>query len=266
MTAPTRMLGMVDDTQYGTIVNDVYEHIPDLWYPTSVQVFSEMRRDSRLAAIIDGYGLQLRRAQWQLDGSGCRPEVTQLVADCLGLNVVGVDRPSGARRRGVSWNDHLRSALLSEVFGHYVFEMQAEIGADGRARLTALAERIPATISAIHADPKTGALLGIDQQLTTRQRSPQIPADRLVFYSRNREGASWQGTSLIRPAYAPWLLKREMMRVAAISNRRWGAGVPVAEAAPGTNPTQAQLQAAQQMMSAARAGDQAGVAAPPGSR
>ncbi|MEU7978237.1 hypothetical protein AB0B63_06865 [Micromonospora sp. NPDC049081] len=175
-----------------------------------------------------------------------------------------MDRAGGARRRGVSWNDHLRSALLSQVFGHYAFEMEAEVGTDGRARLTTLAERIPATIAAIHADPKTGALLGIDQQLTTRQRSPQIPADRLVFYSRDREGASWQGTSLIRAAYAPWLLKREMIRVAAISNRRWGAGVPVAEAAPGTNPTQAQLQAAQQMMSQARAGDQAGVAAPPG--
>jgi len=264
MSAPTRMLGRVDDRQYGTLVTDVYEHIPDLWYPQSVQVFGEMRRDPRLAAIVDGYTLQLRRAQWQLNGAGCRPEVTQFVADCLGLNVVGQDTPSGARRRGVSWSDHLRSALLMLVFGHYGFELSASMAADGRARLDVLAERMPATISAIHADPGSGALLGVDQQLTTRTRAPQIPADRLAWYVRNREGASWQGVSLLRPAYAPWLLKREMMRVAAISNRRWGAGVPVAEALPGTNPTGEQLAAAQQMMSAARAGDMAGVATPPG--
>lgn len=266
MTAPTRLVGSVNDYQYGTIVADVYEYIPDLLYPLSVRVYAEMRRDSRLTAILDGYALQLRRAQWQLDGAGCRPEVTQFVADCLGLNVVGEDKASGARRRGVSWNEHLRAALLSQVWGHYGFEMEATIDGDGRARLTTLAERIPATITAIHADPKTGALLGVDQQLTARQRSPQITADRLVFYSRNREGNGWQGTSLIRAAYAPWLLKREMMRVAAISNRRWGAGVPVAQALPGTNPTAGQMQEAQRLASSARAGDQAGASMPPGFR
>ncbi|MFC0504238.1 phage portal protein family protein [Micromonospora costi] len=264
MNAPTSLIGMVDDNQYGTIVTDVYEHIPDLLYPASVPIYAQMRRDPRLAAVVDGYGLQIRRAQWQLDGAGCRPEVTQFVADCLGLNVVGEDKATGARRRGVSWNDHLRSALLSQVWGHYAFELEAEIVDGRRARLTTLAERIPATIMAIHADPRTGALLGIDQQITSRQPSPQIPADRLVFYSRNREGSGWQGTSLLRPAYAPWLLKREMLRVNAISNRRWGAGVPVAEANPGTNPSPAQMAEAQRMVSAARAGDQAGASVPPG--
>lgn len=254
---------MVDDRQYGTLVNDVYETVPDLVYPGSVEVYAQMRRDPQLAGALGGYTLQLRRAQWQLDGTGCRPEVTGFVADCLGLNVAGNDSPSAFRRQGVSWSDHLRSALLCLVWGHYGFEIAADI-VDGRARLTTLAERIPGTIAEIHADPRTGALLGIDQLVMRGDRSPQIPADRLVWYAHEREGASWQGTSLLRPAYAAWLIKREMMRVNAISNRRWGAGVPVAEALPGTNPTLGQMQEAQQMMSAARAGDQAGMAVPPG--
>lgn len=265
MTAPTRLLGVVDDGQYGTLVHDVYEHIPDLRYPESVAVYAQMRRDPQLAGVLGGYTLQLRRAQWQVDGAGCRPEVVRLVADCLGLPVAGDDIPSAFRRRGVSWSEHLRSALLCLVFGHYGFELAAEI-VDGLARLAVLAERIPGTISDIHADPKTGALLGVDQLIATgnRLRSPQIPADRLVWYCHDREGASWQGTSLLRAAYAPWLVKREMLRVNAISNRRWGAGVPVAEALPGTNPSPAQMAEAQRMMSAARAGDQAGLAVPPG--
>lgn len=262
-TPPTRLLGTVDDRQYGTVVDDVYEWIPDLLYPQSVVIYSQMRRDPRLASIIDGYSLQLRRAQWQLDGTGCRPEVTQMVADCLGLNVVGQDAPSGMRRRAVSWNDHLRSALLCLVWGHYAFELAAEL-VDGRAWLSVLADRIPATITAIHADPKTGELLGVDQLLPSVGRSPQIPADRLVYYCRNREGAAWQGVSLLRPAYSSWLIKREMVRVAGIAHRRWSAGVPVAEALPGTNPTPAQMRSAQEMMSAARAGDQAGMSVPPG--
>lgn len=254
---------MVDDRQYGTVVTDVYEHIPDLLYPNSVEIYGQMRRDPQLTAVIDGYTLQLRRAQWQLDGAGCRPEVVQLVADCLGLPIAGGDTPTAFRRRGVSWNEHLRAALLHLVWGHYGFEMAAEI-VDGQARLSTLAERIPATIAAIHADPKTGDLLGVDQSIVRGGTSPQIGADRLVWYCRSREGAAWQGNSLLRAAYSPWLIKREMMRVNAISNRRWGAGVPVAEALPGTNPTAAQMAEAQRMASAARAGDQAGAAVPPG--
>jgi hypothetical protein len=263
LVAPTRLLGMVDDRQYGTLVTDVYEHIPDLYYPNSVEIYAQMRRDAQLAGAVGGYTLQLRRSQWQLDGTGCRPEVTRLVADGLGLNVVGEDQAGAARRRGVSWNEHLRAALLSLVWGHYGFELEAEV-VDGVARLATLAERIPGTISAIHADPKTGALLGVDQLLTTRERSPQIPASRLAWYCHEREGSGWQGVSLLRAAYAPWLIKREMMRVNAISNRRWGAGVPVAEALPGTNPTGAQIAEAQRLASAARAGDQAGAALPAG--
>ncbi|MEV5819287.1 hypothetical protein AB0L22_08940 [Micromonospora haikouensis] len=254
---------MVDDRQYGTLVNDVYEHIPDLVYPGSVEVYAQMRRDPQLAGVLGGYTLQLRRAQWQLDGAGCRPEVTRFVADCLGMPIAGDDRPSAFRRQGVSWSEHLRSALLCLVWGHYGFELAAEV-AGGRARLSVLAERIPGTIAEIHADPRTGALLGIDQLVMRGDQSPQIPADRLVWYCHDREGASWQGTSLLRPAYAPWLIKREMMRVNAISNRRWGAGIPVAEALPGTNPSPEQMAAAQRMVSAARAGDQAGAATPPG--
>ncbi|MFG1846761.1 phage portal protein family protein [Micromonospora carbonacea] len=254
---------MVDDRQYGTLVNDVYETVPDLVYPASVEMYAQMRRDPQLSGAYGGYTLQLRRAQWQLDGTGCRPEVTGFVADCMGLNVAGDDSPSAFRRQGLSWSEHLRSALLCLVWGHYGFEVAAEI-VDGRARLAALAERIPGTIAEIHADPKTGALLGIDQLVMRGDQSPQIPASRLVWYCHDREGASWQGTSLLRPAFAAWLIKREMLRVNAISNRRWGAGVPVAEALPGTVPSFAQMQEAQQMMSAARAGDQAGLVTPPG--
>ena len=57
-----------------------------------------------------------------------------------------------------------------------------------------------------------------------------------------------------------------MWRVLAISGRRFGTGLLNMEALPGTNPTQGQIDAAAKMASAARAGDQAGMASPPGFR
>lgn len=268
MTAPTTPRGYVDpyaldNSAYRSLYADILEHVPDLVFPGSMYVYARMRRDPKLAAILNGWMLQLRRAQWQLDPAGCRPDVVQLCADATGLQVAGDDSVSAARLRGVSWNDHLAAALRCLPFGFSAFEMQAEI-LDGKARLVGLWERPPWTISRLHTDAKTGLLQGATQDVLWKGDSPQMPADRLVWYAHEREGSNWAGTSLLRSCYASWLIKEEMRRTHAIANRRWGAGVPVMEALPGTTPTSAQMTEAMQMAAAARAGDQAGAATPPG--
>lgn len=264
MPAPTRALGSTDPYAYSnSLPYDVLEHIPDLQPGfLAVQTYAQMRRDSRLAAVLAGYSLQIRRASWQVEPGGCRPEVVQQVADDMGLPVAGKDKPGAARTRGVSWNDHLRLSLLCLPFGHMCFELLAEV-VDGRARLTALAERMPFTLEQVHSDPETGALLGVTQDKMRSGGAPQIPADRLAYYTHNRE-ASWAGTSLLRPSFAPWYLKRELMAVHATSARRFGMGVPTVEWAMGSNPTPQQISQAQQLASAARVGETAGAALPPG--
>ncbi len=69
----------------------------DLIWPNSVRAYASMRRESHVAAILAGWTLQLRRAQWQIDGTGCRPEVVQMVADDLGVPIKGEDRPQAVR-------------------------------------------------------------------------------------------------------------------------------------------------------------------------
>jgi len=261
---PTRPHGTATTDQFGsTVFYDVLESIPELQpgYLATLE-YSRMRRDPNLAAILAGYTLQLRRAQWQVDGRGCRPEVVKAVAEDLGLNVAGSDEAGAARTRGVSWSEHLRSALLMLTYGYMASELVAEVS-DGRARLISLADRMPHTVEYVHADPKTGALLGITQSGIRATDQPQIRADRLAYYVNEREGANWYGTSLLRSSFGFWRIKQEMVRTHAISNRRWGAGVPVAQARAGTTPSQAQMAEAQRMAAAARAGDQAGVSMPP---
>jgi uncharacterized protein DUF935 len=267
LTAPLSVKGYVDPFQvgsrWGSLYGDILEHIPDLMFPNSVQVYARMRRDPQVSAILQGWTLQLRRAQWQLDPSGCRDEVVRRVADDMGLGVVGDDKPGAARLRGVSWGEHLRAALGMLPFGFSAFEMQAD-ASTGVARLEGLLERPQWTIPHIHVDGKTGALLGATQDRAAVTDSPQISADRLVWYAHEREGANWAGTSLLRSCYASWLIKEEMRRIHGISNKRWGAGVPVMEALPGTNPSPAAMTEAMQMAAAARAGETAGAASPPG--
>lgn len=262
---PSRLIGRVSDAEYEAVLDDVLSDLPaDLAWPLSVRTYSSIQRDPTAWAALQGYILQLLRAQWQLDGRGCDPKVTKLVADDLGMPVVGADEPGAARTRGVSWDDHLRATLSNMLtFGHFGVELGAEVK-DGAARLTVLAERPPTTISQIHVDGKTGLFEGITQDAPKRDGSPQIPAKHMAWYCNQRQGAAWQGVSLFRSVAPIVTIKREMIRVHATSNRRWGMGVPVMEALPGTAPSPEQMAQAQTLASAARGGEQGGAATPPG--
>jgi hypothetical protein len=89
-----------------------------------------------------------------------------------------------------------------------------------------------------------------------------IPASNLVWYVHEREGAAWQGKSMLRPAYGAWLLKHEMWRVLATGNRRFSMGVPNVTAPVGGTPQQ--VEQAALLASSMRVGDQAGIGLPDG--
>jgi len=216
-----------------------------------------MRHDPQLKAVLSAYCLPLLRATWAVDPAGCRDEVVQHVADGLGIGILGHDKkPGPARRRGVIWLRHLRLALEHLTFGHMPFELRyREEG--GRLQLDNLGERMPWTIARINlADDGT-----ISEVYQQTQQEP-IPGDRLIWYVNEQEGSNWAGFSIMRPAYAAWLLKHETWRVHATSIRRFGMGVPYVEAPPGG--TAAQVAQAQQLASAIRAGDQSGAGIPQG--
>ncbi|MFB4306977.1 hypothetical protein [Actinomadura sp. GTD37] len=259
MAPPTRDIGVIDMRDViASQWADVNEFVPDLMWPTSVQMYARMRHDPRLAAILKAYSLPIRRATWAVDPAGCRDEVVQTVADDLGLPILGADtKPGPARRRGVNWQEHVRLALLSLVFGHSVFERRYEIR-NGQARLVNLGERMPWTIGAINLN-RDGTISDIRQEFGV---TAAIPANRLVWYTNEREGATWTGRSLLRDAYGPWLLKHEMWRVNATAIRRFGMGIPTVEAPPGAAP--AQIAVAQRLASAMRVGDTAGAGLPNG--
>lgn len=263
-TAPARLRGYVSEYDYNTFLDEIIADLPvELMWPLSVGTYAAMRRESHVNAGLNGYTLQLRRAQWQLDGRGCRPEVTKLVAEDLGLLMTGQEATGAARVRGVSWNDHLRAALLYLTFGHMGFELAADTSS-GQARLVGLAERLPHTISQIFSDAHSGEFQGVSQHgAVSSFDRPLITADRMAWYCHEREGASWAGVSMLRSIWPAFVVKREMLKVHALANRRWGMGVPVMEALPGTSPTPEQMSQAMQMAAAARAGEQAGAASPP---
>jgi hypothetical protein len=259
MPTATQFIGRPDLAwgQWGQgLLSDWWETSPDLVWPNSIVTFSRMRHDPQLRSVLRACMHPILRANWRVDPAGCRDEVVQLCSDDLGVPVLGVDRPMAARRRGVIWRRHLRQAFGHLEFGHMPFERRYDASGP-RTRLLALGQRMPWTIANINMDEQSQ----ITSVVQTTQQAP-LPANRLVWYVMDQEGANWAGISLMRAAYGAWLLKHETWRVHATSIRRFGMGVPTVKAPQGGTP--GQVAEARNLAAAVRAGDQAGVGLPYG--
>lgn len=256
--APRTSQGYVTEhSAYGMALLDALENVPDLTWPSSISTYAKMRNDPQISAILSAYWYPLRSGTWVVNPKGCKDEVVELVADCWGLPILGDnDGPGPARRRGVDFDEHLRMALQHLVYGFMPFAERYEIR-DGHAWLAELSERLPQTIAEIRTN-LDGSLKEVIQTGETRP----IPAKALTWYVREREGGAWHGRSMLRPAYGPWLIKHEMIRVMATSSRRFGAGTPVVEAPPGGTP--AQVIEASRLASSIRVGEQGGIGLPSG--
>lgn len=250
---------------YGVLVDALLEAVPELVWPLSVRTFSRMRNDPQLEPILTLYTEAICGTTWAVDPAGCRDEVVQQIADDLGLPIKGVEqKPTGARRRGFTWAAHLRTSLLNQTYGHMFFEQNWD-EIDGKSRLAMVQERMPQTIAAIHLNESDGTLKSVEQnRRASEQSAPQITtADhRLVYYVRNREGANYFGRSLLRPAYGPWLIKDQILRVHTTSIRRFGMGILEVQAPPGATPQQ--VAEAQRYASSIKASEQGGAGVPAG--
>lgn len=264
------------------------EETPELLFPDNLRIFDRMRReDGQIGSLLRAMTLPLLKATWSLEGDDVDPKVMEFVRVELGLTEPGTPRRR-RRRQGIVWRDHLREALLALPFGFAPFEQvyevgeptleQAAAGVDGPvAHLRKLGLRHPTTVREITV-ARDGGLLGIWQRArgveavmhtghgyTVRTGAALddlfIPADRLVMYSLEKEGADWTGASVLRQSYKHWLLKDLLLRVGAQAVERNGMGIPTVEYDEESGGSQGE---AIEIATNMRAGATAGIAIPKG--
>ncbi|QDF17098.1 portal protein [Gordonia phage William] len=262
--------GQISAAEAGFSQWEMFERVPDLQWPASVQTYARMlREDSRVSSLYAAITLPILRAQWRIKPNGARDEVVEFVARNMRLPIDGAeDELNFGRSKGrFSWNDHLRQSLSSLIYGHSVFE-QLYREQDGKFWLRKLAPRPQRTISAWNV-ALDGGLMSIEQTAPASTSkvlygpSPlSIPISRLVVYTRDMEPGMWVGNSLLRPSFKHWLIKDELIRYQAMAIRRTGQGIPVATAAEGAS--QEDVDKLADMAMQYRGGDNAGVGLPYG--
>lgn len=250
MTKRVATAAPVGESGYTTSSNgwvswDPLEKVPDLQWPASVAVFSEMdNNDSRVSSLLEAISLPILETGWRIDPNGAPADVTEFVSRNLNLPVVGfdaVDDPGRSRGR-FAWYQHLRLVTgPTPQYGFACFEQVYRRDGD-RLVLRKLGPRPQWTISRFNV-ALDGGLESVTQMAPVSTGKVlygiaplEIPVNRLVVYTRNMRPGFWQGRSILRSAYKHWLLKNELLRIEVEAIRRNGMGVPVGTARSATDP------------------------------
>jgi hypothetical protein len=250
---------------------DNWEETQELRWPLSMMVYDRMgKTDGQTSSTLRAIGLPIRRATWRVPKGGqVDTRVRDLVEVTFGLQVDDQGRRRRARQ-GISFDEHIRHALLMLRYGHMPFEQVYDLGPPPPGitgvppvigNLHKLSPRMPRTLTGIDVE-RDGGLQGIRQLVPDVNgflREEKIGVESLVMYVNEKEGADWLGTSLLRSAYKNWLIKDQLLRLSAQAAERNSMGLPVVGFGAGGTRGEA-LRIGRRI----RAGEDAAVAVPDG--
>lgn len=233
--APVTEIGYMTGQDDGWLQWTPGELVPELQWPAAAAVYERIEReDGSASSVIDAIKLPLLGTPWRIEQGDASDEITEFVAQNLGLPIAGSEEKVPGRRKGrFSWTKHLDEALDVTVYGHAFFEQTYRIDENDRTWIRKLAARPQGTITKINV-ATDGGLESIEQDRPWnggRWEPKPIPVNQLVAYVRKQKPGIWTGQSVLRPAYKHWLFKDELMRIQAATARRNGMGVPVGTAA-----------------------------------
>lgn len=278
---PVNQIGIADPFNYGVSVNaqngqvapwrqfiDIYEDVPELFWPRSIQTLDHMRTDSQLAALLTSVIYGITQLRYIIEPNGARPSLVKEISEDLALPIKGKDdQPIQRMKRRFSHHKFQGQAMLAAIFGHAYFEQNGDI-VDGKWRLRKMFNIMPRTIAQINVDDD-GSLVNVVQWAGRnvfggQPRPPfgtaePIPVDRLTAFIFNQEGYNWHGRSMMRDCFKDYTIKDRLLRVEAINHERAG-GIPYGVAPQGA--TAAEIEDINQMMQQFRIGETAGGAVP----
>ena len=132
----------------------------------------------------------------------------------------------------VSWEEQLVYLTDYVPYGYrYAEEIYHHGMRDGRPQvyLSRYADRVPAAHDRWLS--RDGQTLDGVMQLQRGSAAPPcpIPASKLLLLTHSREGANFEGTGLLRPAYWYWRAKQDISNQLTIGISRWAVPTPIVQ-------------------------------------
>jgi hypothetical protein len=229
-------IGAIGTTYYSGFLQGE-EHKPELQGLAGLARYAKMwRNDGDVGALRRAVTQPLLSAKWSIKPASDDPldkEIAQFVQDNL---MGGMD---------VTWREHLSQALLFYRDGHQVFHKQFVLGDDGKVRLLKLAPRLSRTLYQWWVNPD-GTLDHITQRVYVpgKKGGPgvyepvDLPGNELLVYTLEKEGANFQGVSLMRNAEPHWAAKQDLYRIDLIACERNALGIPEMKEPQSPDPVQ----------------------------
>ena len=201
--------GDIDSKFAGTrwLGSSTVEHVEELRGLKALAKYDEMRRtDYQIGAVLKAITLPIRRGNWSID-PGSEDELDIEIAERLQTALFD--------EMEVTWDDVVRWILLMLPFGFSVLEQVLELR-DGLVLPRKYDIRHPRSIVG-EVRNRSGELTHLVQRVGHVE--VDIPVDQLLIFSTDREGDDWRGTSILRTAWKPYLIKDDMERINALGAR-----------------------------------------------
>ena len=227
------------------------EYRADLTGTQKYKVYSQMRSDGQISAILSVIELPIRAADWSChivgEQNAQAETIKAFVEDCIW------------NMPGQTWDDFIREALSYIWRGVMLVEKVYYLRPDGKIGWQSFSPRLPNTIDLWTPD-ENGNLLEVHQNTYgDNARNVTIPASKLLRFTYRQEGSNFEGRSLLRDVYKHWWYKDTLYKLDAINTERMG-GIPFARMK--SSAPKAVVDTVKDIVKAFRANEEAGFVLP----
>lgn len=187
------------------------------------KIYEEMlRSEPQIAMINSSICNPIKSANWDFQPDQMVPN-GQLHADLVKTIVTEM----------LDWETALHEILTFLRNGYSVFEVVHNVIFNHPKfgtfnGIKALAFRTQKTIERWNLEPVTGTLIDLEQYVYSDiGTNATIPGQFVVVFTLQKEGDNYEGISLLRPMYGPWLRKNLYLKLAAIGVEKSAIGTVV---------------------------------------
>src|SRR5882724_740142 len=224
------------------------EYNKDLFGLKGLRIYDKMRKsDGTVRGTMRLAKTPVLGGQWSIKAASSSDK-DQKIADFVWMNLT--------QWMSTSWPQFLTEALLMLDFGYYMFEKVYAKGeqvtndpaAKGKIVWKKMAPRHPMDVREWFFDMEGGPL-SVDMWAAPAQlpgfqggvfqgfgQYVNIPINKMLVFSFDKEAGNIEGISLLRSAYKHWYYKDNLYKIDAIQKERHGIGVPVIQLPVGYSP------------------------------